>query len=49
MKKFFKLVFAIKYFVNNYGYISHLSLLVRKVSLNIELEDEEYYEVKNFR
>ena len=49
MKKFFfKLVFAVKYFVNNYGYISHLSLLVRKVSLNIELEDEEYYEVKNF-
>ena len=37
-----------KYFVNNYGYISYLSLLNRKVNENIELEDEEYYEVKNY-
>jgi len=28
--------------------LSHLSLLTRKVNQNIELEDEEYYEVKSF-
>ena len=43
-----KIIVGTANFINNYGYISHLSLLVRKVSLNIELEDEEYYEVKNF-
>ena len=49
MKKIlFRLLIALKYFVNNYGYITHLSLLTRKVNQNIELEDEEYYEVKNF-
>ena len=46
--KIFKLLVALKYFVNNYGYISYLSLLNRKVNENIELEDEEYYEVKNY-
>ena len=46
--KIFKLLVALKYFVNNYGHISYLSLLNRKVNENIELEDEEYYEVKNF-
>ena len=46
--KLFTFLLALKYFINNYKYLSHLSLLTRKVNQNIELEDEEYYEVKNF-
>ena len=46
--KIFKLIFVLKYFFKNYGYLSHLSLLTRKVNKNIQLKDEEYYEVKSF-
>ena len=47
-KKIFTFLLVLKYFVNKYKYLSHLSLLTRKVNQNIELEDEEYYEVKSF-
>lgn len=47
-KKLFKFLNTTAYFMKEKTYLNGLFLLMRKIDKNIELEDEEYYEVKSF-
>ena len=45
---FLKFYLSIKHFVYNYSFISRLAQLDRKIIKNIELEDDEYQNLKEF-
>ena len=45
---FLKFYLSIKLFISDYAYISKLAQLNRKIIKNVELEDDEYQNLKEF-